>query len=84
MALQKVRRDGNSTVITLPPEVVAKLDLSLGTYVEVEADEERGRIIVAPVSIQPRARRDFSEVARKVTARNRGLHARLERYDRGE
>lgn len=84
VALVKVRRDGNSTVITLPPDLVKKFNLEIGSHVQVTADEQNGCLIVEPVAITPRARHDFLEASRRVIERNRELYERLKRYDRGE
>ncbi|MBX6723140.1 MAG: hypothetical protein IRY92_07875 [Dactylosporangium sp.] len=84
MTLVKVRHDGNSTVITVPSDLAKKLNLEIGSHVQVTADEQNGCLIVAPVAIRPRARRDYREASRRVIERHRGLYKRLERYDRGE
>lgn len=45
---RKIFRSGNSTVVSIPPEVLDILDLEPGDEVNVAADPERGRIVVTP------------------------------------
>ncbi len=45
---RKIFRSGNSTVVSIPPDVLDILDLEPGDEVNVAADPERGRIVVTP------------------------------------
>lgn len=45
---RKIFRSGNSTVVSIPPEVLDLLDLDPGDEVNVAADPERRRIVVTP------------------------------------
>lgn len=45
---RKIFRSGNSTVVSLPPEVLELLGLQPGDEVNVAADPERRRIVVTP------------------------------------
>ncbi|MFW6115738.1 MAG: AbrB/MazE/SpoVT family DNA-binding domain-containing protein [Chloroflexota bacterium] len=45
---RKIFRSGNSTVVSIPPEVLELLDLDPGDEVNVAADPERRRIVVTP------------------------------------
>ena len=84
MTLVKIRRDGNSSVVTLPPSEMEKIHLSVGEFVWVEADEMTGRLIVVPANVQPYARHDVLAVATEVVEEKRELFDRLAAYDRGE
>jgi putative addiction module antidote len=45
---RKIFRSGNSTVVSIPPEVLELLDLEPGNEVNVMADPEHRRILVTP------------------------------------
>ncbi|MGC9400634.1 MAG: AbrB/MazE/SpoVT family DNA-binding domain-containing protein [Anaerolineae bacterium] len=47
---RKLFRSGNSTVVSLPGEVLEVLDLDAGDEVSVTADPEGGRIVITPVA----------------------------------
>jgi len=47
--LRKVFRTGNSTVISLPKEYLAALNIESGSEVNIELDRENSRLTVAPV-----------------------------------
>ena len=70
MALVRVRRDGNSLAVTIPRREVQKAQLTEGDYVNVEADEATGRVVIEPVAVSPRSRvrPEVLEAGRKVTA----------------
>ena len=80
MALRRVRRDGNSLVVTIPAGDAQKARVTEGTLVDIYADEASGAIEIHPVEVRPR--RNFVEAAREVAEKNRGLLDRLEEYDR--
>ncbi|HEX3723671.1 MAG TPA: AbrB/MazE/SpoVT family DNA-binding domain-containing protein, partial [Nitrolancea sp.] len=84
MSFVKVRRDGNSGVVTIPAEEMRKAHLSIGDYVQIDVEEASGRVTITPMRIEPRARHDFRKVARDVIAEERELLDRLAAYDRGE
>ena len=46
---RKICTIGNSRGISLPLEVLEKLGLAVGSDVEVQLDEESGRIVIEPV-----------------------------------
>lgn len=46
--IRKIFRTGNSTVVSLPKEMLDALKLAEGGEVSVELDTEQGRIIIAP------------------------------------
>jgi antitoxin MazE len=46
---RKVFAVGNSKVVSIPADYLAKLDLAAGAEVEVTLDEEHDRIVIAPV-----------------------------------
>ena len=45
---RKIFRTGNSTVVSLPKEMLDALHLTEGEEVSLELDTEHGRIVVAP------------------------------------
>ncbi len=84
MGLAKVRRDGNSAVVTIPAKELVQARLAIGDSVTVDVIEETGQVVLTPVSIQPRAKHNIRDVARDVIAEKRRLFERLAAYDRGE
>lgn len=46
---RKICAFGNSRGVSLPAEALAKLKLVVGSEVEVQLDEEHGRITIEPV-----------------------------------
>lgn len=62
---RKIFRSGNSTVVSLPPEVLERLDLEPGDEVNVVADPERGRIVVTPTGTA--GSRDSLEIRERLS-----------------
>lgn len=46
---RKICTIGNSRGVSLPIEALEKLKLAVGSEVEIELDEEHGRIVIEPV-----------------------------------
>ncbi|MBI4848914.1 MAG: AbrB/MazE/SpoVT family DNA-binding domain-containing protein [Nitrospirae bacterium] len=46
---RKICSIGNSRGVSIPVDVLEKLDLSVGSDVDVKLDEDKSRIIVEPV-----------------------------------
>lgn len=46
---RKICAIGNSRGLTLPAEALVKLNLAVGSEVEVQLDEEHGRIVIESV-----------------------------------
>jgi len=46
---RKVFAVGNSKGVSIPADYLARLDLAVGTEVEVTLDEDHDRIVIAPV-----------------------------------
>lgn len=46
---RKICAIGNSRGVSLPIEVLEKLRLAVGAEVDVQVDEEHGRIVIEPV-----------------------------------
>ena len=46
---RKICAIGNSRGVSLPVEALNKLKLAVGSEVEVQVDEEHGRIVIEPV-----------------------------------
>ena len=57
---RKVFRTGNSTVVSLPVDVLETVGLKLGDEVTVVADPEHNRIIITPYTL-PGVRPGFLE-----------------------
>ncbi len=77
MDVVRIRRAGNSNVISLP-KGLERLGYTSGTSVVVE-ELESGELRVVPVS---RVRELIREVGRRVVAENREALQILERHDR--
>jgi putative addiction module antidote len=58
--VRKIFKTGNSMVVSLPKEVLDSLRLGEGAEVEVELDQERGVITIAPVATAPGVDEDFA------------------------
>ena len=50
---RKLFRSGQSTVVSLPPEVLAALGIGPGDQVNVTADAAYGRIVITPADPSP-------------------------------
>jgi antitoxin component of MazEF toxin-antitoxin module len=81
VTLRKVRRDGNSLVVTIAPEEAARANLVEGAYVTVEFDEVAGHLKIAPVDIQLKSRPTMTDIGKRVIAENRDVLDRLAEYD---
>jgi len=46
---RKICAIGNSRGVSLPVEILEKLKLAVGSEVDVQVDEEHGRIVIEPV-----------------------------------
>jgi putative addiction module antidote len=46
---RKIFKSGNSTVVSLPPEIVEHLGVSLGDEVEIEFGENEHEVLIAPL-----------------------------------
>lgn len=45
---RKVFKSGNSIVVTLPPDLLARYNIQEGTEVEIREDSEHGGILITP------------------------------------
>ncbi len=84
MTMVKIRRDGNSSVVTIPTSELNKLNVAVGEYVDIDVDEATGRMIITPMRIEPRTQHTIREASKGIAEEKRGLFERLEAYDRGE
>ena len=80
MALVRVRKQGNSTVVTLAQEVMERVQLNDGDLVE-ETVDSRGRIVLQAVSVQPRLTTKMATAIRSAARDKRGVLKRLAKYD---
>lgn len=69
-----VRRVGNSSVVTLPPDVLAQANLRDGDLVQPHVDRA-GRVVLEAVTLTPRAAR--REIIRNAARRDRSVLRRL-------
>lgn len=81
MALVRVRKQGNSTVVTLAQEVMEQVHLNDGDLVE-ETVDARGRIVLQAVSVKPRLTRKMATAIRSAAHDKRAVLKRLAEYDR--
>lgn len=79
MQVVKIRRVGNSNVVTLPHELEAS-GYTVGTSVVVE-QTSTGELLLVP---EGRLRRPIEEIGRRVIAEHREALDLMEAYDRGE
>jgi antitoxin component of MazEF toxin-antitoxin module len=79
MHIVKIRRVGNSNVISLPKEL-ERSGFTVGTSVVVE-ENSSGEVVITPAS---QVSQEFRAVARRVIAENREAFDMLATYDRGE
>jgi antitoxin component of MazEF toxin-antitoxin module len=75
VVLRKVRKDGNSLVVTIPVEEAVKARLRAGDYVQIETDKATGGVLILPVQV--RRRPDFVEIGSRVIEEDRALLDRL-------
>jgi putative addiction module antidote len=61
---REIFRSGNSTVVSLPPEVLELLDLEPGDEVNVAAETEQRRIVVTPA--EPTAQEKNLEIRERL------------------
>lgn len=79
MEIVKIRRVGNSNVVSLPRSL-EEFGYVPGTHVAVEIQPD-GEILLRPVES---ARAQIRAIVRKVVAERRGAFDILTKYDRGE
>jgi antitoxin component of MazEF toxin-antitoxin module len=70
---------GNSSVVTLPPDVLAQANLREGDLVQPKVDRV-GRIVLEAVTVTPREAR--REIIHNAARRDRAVLRRLAEYDR--
>ena len=74
-----VRKVGNSSVVTLPPDILAKANLREGDLVQPTVDRA-GRVVLEVVTVTPRAAR--REIIRNAARREGSVLRRLAEHDR--
>lgn len=82
MALVRVRKQGNSTVVTIAQEVMEQVQLNDGDLIE-ETVDSRGRIVLQAVSIEPRITTKMVNAIRSAARDKRSVLKRLAEHDRG-
>ena len=81
MALVRVRKQGNSTVVTIAQEVMEQLQLNDGDLVE-ETVDARGRMVLQAVSVEPRITTKMTNSIRSAARDKRSVLKRLAEHDR--
>lgn len=79
MAVIHVRRVGNSSVVTLPQDVMEQAHLRDGDLVQPRVDRS-GRVVLEAVTVTPREQR--REIIRNAARRERTVLRRLAEHDR--
>jgi antitoxin component of MazEF toxin-antitoxin module len=79
MNIQKIRKDGNSLVVTIPREAARLARLEQGTPVHVYADEATGELHIQ--AFVPRGKPDFLALGRQIIEEKRDLLVRLANDD---
>ena len=79
VAVIHVRKVGNSTVVTLPPEVLAQAKLREGDLVQPTVDRA-GRVVLEAITVTPREAR--REIIRTAARRERPVLRRIAEHDR--
>jgi antitoxin component of MazEF toxin-antitoxin module len=69
--IRKVRRDGNSLVVTIPVEKAEAAKLHAGDYVQVETDETTGGLLILPLRTRPHP--NFVEIGSQIIDADRSL-----------
>lgn len=64
--VRKIFAIGNSFGISIPKEILKKLNLKTGAKVEVKLDEETGRVIIEPAVTKMRYKTIDAEFASQV------------------
>ena len=65
--VRKIFKTGNSIVVSLPKDVLDRLRLAEGAEVDVQFDQERGVITIAPAPAQAAVRGVDEDFARQVS-----------------
>ena len=81
MSLIRVRKQGNSTVVTLPQEILDQAHVKDGDLVEERVDD-RGRIVLEAVSVQPRVSAKMAAAIKSSAKKDRHVLNRLAAHDR--
>ena len=81
MTLVRVRKQGNSTVVTLAQEIIEQVKLNDGDLVEEHVDAQ-GRIVLQAVTVHPRIRPKVAAVIKRAVAKDRRVLDRLAEHDR--
>ena len=81
MTLVRVRRQGNSTVVTLAQDIVEQAKLSDGDLIEERVDS-KGRIVLEAVTTQPRISAKMATAIKGAARDKRAVLNRLAEHDR--
>lgn len=79
MTVIHVRKVGNSSVVTLPQDVMEQAHLRDGDLVQPRVDRS-GRVVLEAVTVTPREQR--REIIRNAARRERTVLRRLAEHDR--
>lgn len=81
MTLVRVRKQGNSTVVTLAQEIVEQARLSDGDLIEERVDA-RGRVVLEAVTVQRRITPRMATAIKTAARDKRAVLDRLADHDR--
>ena len=81
MSLLRVRRHGNSLVVTLTQEILEQARLGDGDLVRQSVDD-RGRVVLEAVSIEPRVSPRMEKAIKVAAKKERAVLKRLAEHDR--
>lgn len=81
MTLVRVRKQGNSTVVTLAQEIVEQARLSDGDLIEERVDA-RGRVVLEAVTVQRRITPRMATAVKTAARDKRAVLDRLADHDR--
>ena len=67
MLSMPLRKQGGATIVTIPPAVLKHLHWNLGDVVQMQVQEEEGKLVLAPQKPRRRQRLRLDELLAGVT-----------------
>lgn len=65
MSMTRLRQQGGAVIITIPSDVVARMNWPIGTEVDITA-KDSGELKIVPVRRVPRGRKTLSELVSEI------------------
>jgi len=75
---RRLFKTGNSVVLSIPQEILDRLELSVGANITIEMDKEKKRAIISPVEKKLPATGIDQEFSSQVTEFIQRYHSALE------